>query len=94
MYIWEMAHVYFTLIQNTVQTFQLCFPQAMMSACVHWAKVELEAFNTVMARQLSGTERGGEQWIRCLDAARTHAGKLSEVGLDFRDLVGREMAGV
>lgn len=62
----------------------------MMSACVKWAKQEVEAFNVILARQLSSTERGGEVWTSCMDRAREHAKKLSAVGLDFGTLVGRD----
>lgn len=61
----------------------------MMSVCVKWAKEEVDAFNAILARQLSSTERDGEIWRKCVDQAKTHADMLSEVGLDFRNLVGR-----
>ncbi|KAJ2968312.1 hypothetical protein NQ176_g9241 [Zarea fungicola] len=91
-YIWQLSFVYFTIIQNTVLCFQSCFPPPMMSACVKWAKQEVEAFNAILARQLSSTERGGSVWTECMDRAKEHAKKLSAVGLDFQDLVGRDAA--
>ncbi len=63
----------------------------MMSACVKWAKEEVDAFNAILARQLSGEREGGEAWARCMDTAKEHAGLLSEVGLDFRNLVGQNV---
>lgn len=63
----------------------------MMSACVKWAKEEVEAFNVILARQLSSTERGGQVWTQCVDRAKEHANLLSEVGLDFTSLVGRDV---
>lgn len=63
----------------------------MMSACVKWAKEEVDAFNGILARQLSGEEEGGEKWAMCMDRAREHANMLSEVGLDFRNLVGQNV---
>lgn len=63
----------------------------MMSACVKWAKEEVDAFNVILARQLSSTERDGVVWKQCMDQAKTHAKMLEEVQLDFRDLVGREV---
>jgi hypothetical protein len=60
----------------------------MMSACVKWAKEEVEAFNVILARQLSSTDEGGEVWSLCMERAKLHAKMLSEVGLDFRNLVG------
>ena len=58
---------------------------------MRWAKEEVEAFNTILARQLSSTERGGEVWTTCMDRAKEHAQMLSEVGLDFTNLVGRDI---
>ncbi|ROW14601.1 hypothetical protein VPNG_03148 [Cytospora leucostoma] len=94
LYIWQLSLVYFTIIKNTVSCFQICFPPPMMSACVKWAKDEVEAFNVILARQLSSTEHGSEAWIKCMEQAKEHAKVLSEVGLDFRYLVGREPAAV
>ena len=89
-YIWELSFVYFTIIRNTVTTFQNCFPPVLMSACVKWAKEQLDAFNSILARQLSSTEKGGQIWVKCMDQAKQHAQMLSEVGLDFKSLIGRE----
>lgn len=61
----------------------------MMSACVKWAKEEVDAFNVILARQLSSTEKDGVVWEQCMERAKTHAKMLEEVHLDFRDLVGR-----
>jgi hypothetical protein len=91
LYIWQLSFVYFMIIHNTVQTFQGCFPPPMMSACVKWAKEQVEAFNVILARQLSSTERGGAAWTQCVDRAKEHAKLLSEVGLDFMNLVGRDV---
>jgi hypothetical protein len=65
----------------------------MMSACVKWAKEEVEAFNIILARQLSSTEEGGEVWTLCMDRAMEHSKMLAEVGLDFRNLVGQKVKG-
>lgn len=92
LYIWQLSFVYFSIIRNTVACFQGCFPQTMMSACVKWAKEEVEAFNVILARQLSGMEKGGKIWNECMDRAKTHAQMLAEVQLDFRDLIGKEAA--
>jgi exocyst complex component 8 len=63
----------------------------MMSACVKWAKEEVEAFNAILARQLSSTDPAGETWKTCMERAQLHAKMLSDVGLDFRNLVGRDL---
>ncbi|KAI1386495.1 Cullin repeat-like-containing domain protein [Hypoxylon trugodes] len=91
LYIWQVSFVYFSIIRNTVSCFQSCFPQTMMSACVKWAKEEVDAFNVILARQLSSTERDGTVWNQCMERAKTHAKMLEEVQLDFRDLVGRDV---
>lgn len=81
------------IIHNTVKCFQGCFPPPMMSTCVKWAKQEVEAFNQILARQLSSTERGGEAWTMCMERAKAHASMLADVGLDFTNLVGRNIEG-
>ncbi|KAI0159846.1 exocyst complex component EXO84 [Xylariaceae sp. FL1272] len=90
-YIWQLSFVYFRIIRNTVSCFQSCFPQTMMSACVKWAKEEVDAFNAILARQLSSTEKGGEVWNQCMERAKIHAQMLEEVQLDFKDLVCRDV---
>ncbi|KAI1329732.1 serine/threonine-protein phosphatase pp2a catalytic subunit [Xylariaceae sp. FL0255] len=90
-YIWQLSFVYFRIIRNTVSCFQGCFPQAMMSACVKWAKKEVDAFNVILGRQLSSTERDGEVWQQCIKQAKSHAQMLEEVQLDFKDLVGKDV---
>ncbi|KAI1435678.1 exocyst complex component EXO84 [Xylaria sp. CBS 124048] len=92
LYIWQLSFVYFHIIRNTVSCFQSCFPQPMMSACVKWAKEQVDAFNEILGRQLSSTERGGEVWNQCMEQAKTHAQVLEEVQLDFRDLVGKNVS--
>lgn len=69
--------------------YQACFPPSSMSACVKWAKDEVEAFNAVLARQLSGTAPEGQEWKECVEVAKDHARQLAEVGLDFRNLVAQ-----
>lgn len=60
----------------------------MMSACVKWAKEHVDEFNVMLERQLSSVSRDSETWERCMEQARSHAGLLSEAGLDFRGLIG------
>jgi hypothetical protein len=61
-----------------------------MSACVKWAKEQVDAFNVILVRQLSSTDRGGPVWTECMNQAKEHAKMLSEVGLDFESLIGRD----
>lgn len=61
-----------------------------MSACVKWAKEQVDAFNVILARQLSSTDRDGPGWVECMNQAKEHAKMLSEVGLDFKSLIGRD----
>ncbi|KAI1007769.1 Exocyst complex component [Podosphaera aphanis] len=88
-YVWEVSLIYFTIIRNTVATFQISFPSLLMSACVKWAKEQVEIFNMILARQLSSTERDGTVWVECMNQAIEHANILAEIGLDFRGLVAR-----
>lgn len=62
----------------------------MMSACVKWAKEHLDAFNRILASQLSNVQRESPTWRECMERAREHAKFVDEVGLDFKDLVGVE----
>ena len=91
-YIFQISYLYFLLIKNTVSTFQTCFPQPLMSACVKWAKEHVDHFNVILRRQLSSVEKEGEVWRSCLKQAQEHAGMLREVGLDFSELVGSGVA--
>ncbi|KAJ4346077.1 exocyst complex component exo84 [Ascochyta clinopodiicola] len=91
-YIFQISYIYFLIIKNTVSTFQTCFPQPLMSACVKWAKEHVDHFNVILKRQLSSVEREGEMWNQCLELAQEHAAMLREVGLDFSELVGSSVA--
>lgn len=62
-----------------------------MSACVKWAKERLDEFNDLLAKQLGSVRQGTETWRDCVARAKEHAGMMSEVGLDFRDLVALGM---
>lgn len=66
----------------------------MMSACVKWAKEEVDAFNVILSRQLSSTDRDGAVWEQCMSQAKTHAKMLEDVHLDFTSLVGKDIAEV
>ena len=81
--------MYFAIIRKTVSDFQACFPPLMMSACVKWAKEQVDDFNEILARQLSSVEKDGPVWTECMDQAKEHASLLSEVGLDFKSMIGR-----
>ncbi|KAI4287170.1 MAG: hypothetical protein L6R35_003576 [Caloplaca aegaea] len=86
-YIFQVSFVYFTLMKNTVNVFQQCFPTLMTSACVKWAKEHLDGFNVILSRQLSSVQRGSPTWNECMDQAKAHAMMVNEVGLDFKGLV-------
>ncbi|KAL8823830.1 MAG: hypothetical protein Q9170_008309 [Blastenia crenularia] len=86
-YIFQISFVYFTLMKNTVSIYQQCFPPLMTSACVKWAKENLDEFNIILSRQLSSVQEGSPTWNECMDQAKEHAMLLDEVGLDFKELV-------
>ncbi len=91
-YIFQISYVYFTIIKNTVVIYQTCFVPLMMSACIKWATGHLETFNALLVRQLSSVDRGGNVWRECMDVVWSHErGMLGEVGLDFREVVGRTL---
>lgn len=60
----------------------------MMSACITWAKTQLDAYNEQLARTLSGVEQGSEVHRLGLARARELAMIMDEAGLDFAGLVG------
>ncbi|KAF1846579.1 uncharacterized protein K460DRAFT_406777 [Cucurbitaria berberidis CBS 394.84] len=93
-YIFQISYIYFTVIKNTVDMFQKCFPQQLMSACVKWAKEHIDQFNVLLKRQLSSVDEGGNVWNECLKLAHEHAVVLKEVGLDFTELVGSGLTDV
>ncbi|KAF2083536.1 hypothetical protein K490DRAFT_51405 [Saccharata proteae CBS 121410] len=88
-YIYQISFIYFSVIRNTVQTYQTCFPPVAMSACVKWAKDLVEDFNAILARQLSSVERDGKVFQECVDRAKSTGQMVQGVGLDFKDLIGR-----
>ena len=91
-YIFQISYVYFAIIRKTVLIYQACFAPLMMSACIKWATGHLETFNALLIRQLSSVERGGNVWRECMDVVWAHEREmLGQVGLDFRDVVGRTL---
>ena len=84
----QISYVYFTLIRNTVKTYQQCFPPVMMSSCVQWAKERLDEFNALLGRQLGSVSPGCAEWNDCMGKAVGNAAMVGEVGLDFVNLVG------
>ncbi|KAF2492000.1 hypothetical protein BU16DRAFT_100453 [Lophium mytilinum] len=90
-YIYQISFIYFTIIKNTVHIYQNCFPHVMMSACIKWAKEHIDEFNVILARQLSSVDTESPLWKECMDQAHTHAAMLTDVGLDFKDFIGKGM---
>ncbi|KAL1959069.1 hypothetical protein VTO42DRAFT_2855 [Malbranchea cinnamomea] len=87
LYIFQVSFVHFTLIRNTINIYQQCFPPAMSSAVVKWAKDHVDGFNALLTRQLSSVDPASEVWAKCMDIVRGHVQLLDDVGVDFRDLV-------
>jgi exocyst complex component 8 len=71
----------------------MCFPPLLMSACVKWAKEQVDTFNVILARQLSSTDQVGPIWTECMNQTEEHAKMLSDVGLDFKSLIGKGSSG-
>ncbi|KAK2798656.1 exocyst complex component exo84 [Onygenales sp. PD_10] len=93
LYIFQISYVYFTLIKNTIAIYQQCFPSPMTSACIKWAKQHLDGFNAVLARQLSSVEPDSTVWKGCMEIVHDHAAMLLEVGVDFKDMIGKGLHG-
>ena len=87
-YIFQLSFVYFTIIKNTVNIYQACFSPLMMSACVKWAKEQVDVFNQILSRQLSILDPSSTTWQECMARVREHAKLMTEAGLDFKNLVG------
>lgn len=66
----------------------------MTSACIKWAKEHLDEFNATLVRQLSSVQRGTTVWKKCMDIVDEHANMLTEVGVDFKDLIGKGLEAV
>ncbi|KAI9713157.1 MAG: exocyst complex component exo84 [Bogoriella megaspora] len=90
-YLSQLAYVYFTLIANTLTIFSTAFPPATTSAAVVWAKQHVDEFNEILARQLSSVERDSETWKEAMNSTKKQAAILGEVGLEFGDLVGKDI---
>ncbi|KAI5310370.1 exocyst complex component exo84 [Ascosphaera atra] len=93
LYIFQLSFVYFTLIKNTISTYQQCFPPPMSSACIKWAKDRVDEFNVILSRQLNSVERQSNVWNMCVEIVREEAGMLAGVGVDFGELVGKGLEG-
>ena len=89
LYIFQISYVYFTLIKNTISIYQQCFPSVMSSACIKWAKHHLDDFNALLTRQLSSVERNTSTWKECMDIVHEYANLLTQVGVDFTDMVAK-----
>ncbi|GAM38000.1 hypothetical protein TCE0_033r08392 [Talaromyces pinophilus] len=89
LYIFQISFVYFTLVKNTISIYQQCFPPMMTSASIKWAKEHLDQFNAILVRQLSSVQRGTTVWQKCMDTLDEQAALLTEVGVDFGDLIKR-----
>lgn len=76
------------MIRKTIVDFQACFPPVMMSACVKWAKEQVDTFNVILTRQLSSTEPGSAVYTECVVQVKDHGKMLNSVGLDFKNLIG------
>lgn len=88
-YIFQISYIYFIIIKNTVDIYQKCFPQPLMSACVKWAKEHVDQFNIILKRQLSSVNEDSDVWRQSMEQAHDHAAMLKEVGLDFSELIGK-----
>ena len=92
-YIYQISFIYFTLIQHTVKIYQACFAQPHHSAAVSWAKRHVDELNSLLARQIKALPKSSADRKECMETARAHAGLLNEVGIDFRNLIGRGVEG-
>lgn len=89
-YVFSISYVYFTIVKNTVLIYQASFASSTTSACIKWSNDHLDTFNTLLVRQLSAVDSRGKLWRECMDVVWSHENEmLGEVGLDFREVIGR-----
>jgi hypothetical protein len=93
-HLYELSYVTFTLIKNTLSTYQGCFSPVLSSLAVRWAKEHVEVLNGVMKLQLGSSDISQEERKECVERARECAEALREVGVSFGGIVGRGVEGV
>ncbi|EPS40208.1 hypothetical protein H072_6013 [Dactylellina haptotyla CBS 200.50] len=86
-YISQVALVQFTLIRNTVEIYNACFEYRLSSPLVKWAKEHVEGYSDLLTRQLSSVSRDDDVFEQCIQYTLLHSTLLTDVGLDFRDLL-------
>lgn len=89
-YVYQISFICFTLIRNTTEVFQGCFPSALCSACVAWAKYRIGDFNAIILRQLDEYPEGDATRKECMQIVHGEAAVLKDVGLDLQDFIGRQ----
>ena len=92
-YVFQVSYIYTTIVKNTATIYQACFAPIAMSACIKWAKGHLEQLNVTLVRQLSSVERGGTIWQECLELVWEHEASLKQVGLDFLEVIAKDLGG-
>jgi len=90
-YLHALAYTTFTLLLHTFKIFGASFPTSSGSSVVRWGKERVDEFNGMLGRQLSSVEEGSALWEECISVVKQRAGVLSEVGVEFRGLVGRDL---
>ncbi|KAF3177893.1 exocyst complex component exo84 [Orbilia oligospora] len=86
-YVSQVALVQFTLIRNTVEIYNACFEYRLSSPLVKWAKEHVEGYSDLVTRQLSSVTREDDVFEQCVQYTLLHSTLLTDVGLDFRDLM-------
>ncbi|KAJ6258743.1 hypothetical protein Dda_6795 [Drechslerella dactyloides] len=86
-YISQVALVQFTLIRNTVEIYNSCFEYRLSSPLVKWAKEHVEGYSDLLTRQLSSVAPEDEVFEQCVQYTLLHSKLLTDVGLDFKDLL-------
>ncbi|KAF3915225.1 hypothetical protein ABW20_dc0108869 [Dactylellina cionopaga] len=86
-YISQVALSQFTLIRNTVEIYNACFEYRLSSPLVKWAKEHVEGYSDLLTRQLSSVARDEEVFEQCIQFTLLHSTLLTDVGLDFKELM-------
>ncbi|GAO49445.1 hypothetical protein G7K_3595-t1 [Saitoella complicata NRRL Y-17804] len=88
LYIAELALIHFTLIRNTCDIYSAAFTEnRMVSGFIKWAKVQVEAYSDLFARQLYSFGPDTQEYKASVAATKKQCEILKHIGLDFEYLL-------
>lgn len=76
-----------------MEIYNSCFEYKLSSPLVKWAKEHLEGYAHLLGRQLASVSRDDEVYDQCVQYTELHSTLLTDVGLDFKELLLPKNAG-